>query len=398
MPTADLSRGPLYSIMAGDGAIFTEAYGADSNGLDGGIFRTTDNGDTWTPVTSGLSDPQSLRNPVFCEGRIFAGNEKGGFQSTDMGTNWTPIDIGFNLPDPVHFLPTGGPRLFALKGHSIVLLRSNDCGDSWFFQNPIFPVDALIAAVAVSHPYLVVGAIPGGGPRGDVYRSTDNGETWFVANSGLPPYPVVMQFALADDLVLAAIGNKGIYRSLDHGLTWSPANTGLTSTHIQSIVAAGSHLFAGTYSGLFHSADHGSNWELVDSGLPDTIGIHYLAATDTHLFLAMYDGRIWKRPLAEISMSIRKSDPRIGRWGFEVTSGALLGDGAGIPFSIAHGGEVEVSVLDMKGIKLRTLLKSRLGAGWHGTVLDADGLSSGLYFLRLHASGTSWTRRFVLEN
>ena len=83
----------------------------------------------------------------------------------------------------------------------------------------------------------------------------------------------------------------------------------MTSTYIQSIVAAGLH---------------------------QPIGIHDLAATDTHLFLGMNDGKVWKRPLAEISISIRQSDPHTAKWGFENNPGALLGNGAGIPFSIFH--------------------------------------------------------------
>lgn len=396
--TAGLPGGTVYTLIANEGNLFAEAYGEGPAVVDGGIFRSTDDGATWITADSGLPKSETVYNPVFCGDRLFAGTQEKGFRSSDLGASWSAIDIGVTLPDPVHFLPVGGNRLFAIKRDPSVILRSDDCGDSWYFQNPFWPVKGGIDAVAMSGGFLIAGALPNYGPSGDVYRSSDNGATWLVANTGLPPYPQVLAFAVSDTQVLAVINGKGLFRSSDHGLTWSAVNTEPILPLITCLAVVGHRLFAGTAAGVFHSSDEGLHWEPAASGLPGSIRIENFAATGTHLFLGTLDGKVWKRPLAEFPSSIRQAANYGKAWGFEGNQGAILRQGSTIPFSIGSGGLVEMGIFDMKGIKVGTLLKSNLGAGRHQTVFAAGGLAGGIYHMRLQASGSAWTRRFILEN
>ena len=70
--------------------------------LAGGVFRSTDNGDSWTPVNNGLDcgNIWSLAiNPV---GTIFAGTAgcgTGVYRSTDNGDSWTLANIGLTSTD-----------------------------------------------------------------------------------------------------------------------------------------------------------------------------------------------------------------------------------------------------------------------------------------------------------
>lgn len=398
-PTADLPGGKIYTLFAGGGSLFVEAYEDDSGDVDGGIFRSIDNGATWTSADSGLPRSETIHSPVFCGGRIFAGTwERGGFRSSDLGASWTPIDIGTTLPDPIRFLPFGGSRLYAIKRDASVILRSVDCGDSWFFQNPYWPwsTKGTIDAIAMSGDRLIAGALPGFGPVGEVYRSSDNGANWSVANTGLPPHPQVQSMVVTDAHVLAVVTNNGVFRSSDHGLNWSEANTGL-ATPVSCLAKAGVHLYAGSSSGVFHSSDEGLTWEHVGTGLPGVIRVETMVATETHLFLGTLDGKVWKRPLEEISSPIRRPAKSAKDWGFEGNPGAILRHGTSIPFSIRHAGEVKIGLYDMKGVEVRKLLRSDLEAGRHRFILDAGGLSGGIYHLRLWSSGFIRSRRVVLE-
>lgn len=397
--TADLPGGTVYTLIAKGGNLFAEAYSLVSGAVDGGIFRSDDNGATWVSADSGISKSETIYNPVFCGDRLFAGTQERGFRSDDSGAHWSPIDIGIAQPDPIRFMQFGGSGLYAIKRDLSVILRSDNCGDSWYFQNPIWPAKGSIEAVARSGDYLLVGSIPGfGGPDGAVYRSSDNGAIWAAVDSGLPPHPQVTAFAVTSSHVIAAVNGKGLYRSSDHGLTWSPANEGMTAPYVSALAAVGNRLFAGTGFGVFLSDDQGLTWEPASTGLPGGILIENIAATDTHLFLGTLDGKVWKLPLAEIPIAVRRAQARGRAWGFEGNAGAFLSPGADIPFTLAKGGAVDVAIFDMRGAKVRTLMRTNLGAGRHQAVLDAGGLSEGIYHLRLEAAGSAMTRRFILRN
>ena len=61
----------------------------------GGVFRSTDNGDSWTEVNTGLTNHSIRSLAINSSGDIFAGTDDGGvFRSTDNGDSWTEINNG----------------------------------------------------------------------------------------------------------------------------------------------------------------------------------------------------------------------------------------------------------------------------------------------------------------
>ena len=81
-----------------DGHIF--AGTCSQFGVGGGIFRSIDNGATWTEQNSGFTaiDVNSLA--IDSSGKIFAGAAGGAFQSTNDGDDWSDISSGL--------IPVGG--------------------------------------------------------------------------------------------------------------------------------------------------------------------------------------------------------------------------------------------------------------------------------------------------
>lgn len=67
-----------------------------------------------------------------------------------------------------------------------------------------------------------------------------------------------------------------------------------------------------------------------------------------------------------------------------------------ISFSLANNTQVNLSVFNLNGQRIATLVDGGLNAGSHSVTFDASGLSSGVYFYTLQANGATETRKMVL--
>ena len=68
----------------------------------GGVFRSTDNGDSWTPVNNGLDCGNIWSLAIDSNGTVFAGTAgcgTGVYRSTDNGESWTLVNKGLTSTD-----------------------------------------------------------------------------------------------------------------------------------------------------------------------------------------------------------------------------------------------------------------------------------------------------------
>jgi len=67
-----------------------------------------------------------------------------------------------------------------------------------------------------------------------------------------------------------------------------------------------------------------------------------------------------------------------------------------IKYTLPNATEVSLSLYNLSGQRIETLVNGRMEAGVHRVMLDAGDLSSGLYFVKLEASGQSFARKIML--
>lgn len=246
-----------------------------------GIFLSTDGGMSWVPAGTALQN-RNINCIVADDSDIFAGATNGLFLSTDNGMNWSEVMSNQSITALTVF----DKSLIVGVGYGI--FRTTDDGTSWT------EIDSgvkgqLINALAVLGNDLLAGittpqAVPVGGqyiPEGGIYMSADSGAGWTAVAGGLPNTPVTC-LAVKDGDVFAGT-SKGVYVSSDNGNSWVQKDDGLANTEVNTFLVNGTSLFAGAVGGVYLSINDGTSWSEVNSGIINT-STSTLADFGTSLF------------------------------------------------------------------------------------------------------------------
>lgn len=254
--------------------------------VQGGVYRSTDAGASWTLSSDGLPLPLAIEllavDPADPK-TVYAGtSEEGVFRSLDGGGHWAPTPA---LPTPtesVAFDPRTPDKLFTGGGERI--FASDDGGQAWHrFDSDIRAPDSgpgefydvKILTIAPSDPsILFLGVISDRG-MSSIPRSTDGGASWeYVA---IPPgYPTELLVDPRDPsrvLVGAALMAGGVFASDQLGGGWQRRLTGWVRALERApsnpeVLYAGAHLYGEPDPvRVCRSTDGGSSWECSPASL-----------------------------------------------------------------------------------------------------------------------------------
>jgi photosystem II stability/assembly factor-like uncharacterized protein len=230
--------------------------------VGGGLWKTTDGGTVWTPVTDGQIHSSSVGAVAVAEsnadivyigmgeaclrGNIMQGD--GVYKSIDAGKTWTHMGLADTQviarvrvhptnPDLVYVAAFGHP---AGPNDERGIFRSKDGGKTWgrvLFRNS--HTGAIDLAIDRNNPSVLYAALweayrvswqmSSGGPGSGLFKSTDGGDTWteITRNKGLPQGVdgrIGVSISGADSSRVYAIvenENGGVFSSDDAGATWN---------------------------------------------------------------------------------------------------------------------------------------------------------------------------------
>ena len=245
----------------------------------GGIFKSTDGGETWAAINEGLADYTSnihfsvfeieidpINTNIIYIGCWFVG-KKGVFKSTDGGENWQDIseeiiygscttiqDIVIS-PTNTNILYFG---LFEHDGKS--LFKSVNAGISWDVTTFQHNVKSIM--INIEDPEIIlVGTMFNG-----IKKSTDGGITWTETN--MTSGRICELRADPIDPYKAYAGTpSGIYKTIDGGETWDLIGINTLWVYSIAIKENEPNIYVGTSNGVFKSIDNGSTWEEVSAGI-----------------------------------------------------------------------------------------------------------------------------------
>ncbi|MBV8456119.1 MAG: glycosyl hydrolase, partial [Acetobacteraceae bacterium] len=233
--------------------------------VGGGLWKTTDGGETWNPVTDGQLHSSSVgavavseSNPdvvyigmgeACLRGNIMQGD--GIYRSSDAGKTWQHMGLDDSQTIArIRVHPTNPDLVYAaVFGHPAGpndmrgVYRSSDGGKTW--ERKLFrdgKTGAVDLAMDRGHPnvlyaamweaYRVSWQMSSGGPGSGLFKTTDGGDTWteITRNPGLPKGTIGrigIAISGGDSNRLYALveaDDGGVFRSDDGGATWTRTN------------------------------------------------------------------------------------------------------------------------------------------------------------------------------
>jgi hypothetical protein len=232
----------------------------------GGVWKTTNNGSSWIPLTDNLPitrisditiDPNNT-NIIYISVCDFEyidvalnidGRKRnthyglGVYKTTDGGINWSPTGLSFQLTDgdaslirKVLINPANSSQLVACGVSG--MYTSSNAGVSWTHTMDTLFWDMVQDKTNPNILYAASGWLYSSNyGNAAIYKSVNFGSTWTLLSTGIPPTGVVQRIKLAiapsDNNYIYAFavddqdGMYGIYKSINAGTSWVFLNPGV---------------------------------------------------------------------------------------------------------------------------------------------------------------------------
>jgi photosystem II stability/assembly factor-like uncharacterized protein len=385
----------------------------------GGVFLSTDEGNNWAEKISGLKnlDVQAF---TVKGNNIFAGTNGGGiYRSENDGTTWQAVNSGIyqkhisclTANDNYLFagtnLPPNAPALtisYIPWPDSVVIYRSSDDGNNW---------SAVLDTGMMLVPFIY--ALDNNIYSARWYRllrSSDNGESWDLSDSGLAfkDYLTTIQLPAytfaANGKKLFAGTYKGIYASTNMGMSWSHISNQFQ--YVRELIVNKNNIYASTDngfnpSGIFISSDNGNSWTIIDdttykypvSGIyaPE---INALIVNDKYLFIGTKGKGVWKYPIENLVSVQEKNSKQPNEYKLSQNYPNPFNPSTTITYSLPKRSFVTLKIYDLLGRELTTLVNEEKPGGTYKVTWNAQNIPSSVYFYKITAGGYSKVNKMIL--
>lgn len=436
-------------------------------GTDGGIFKTADKGSSWTELNNDLYITQFYYGAVDpAANKYYGGAQDNGTIKSDGGPDWYEIlggdggavEVDYNNPNTIYmeyvdlaiYKSVDGGRKYSKATNGIPMGKDQWSGttDRVEFIAP-FTIDPNNSGTLVAGTYRV-------------FRTTDGAASWVPISGDLtgegdgPSGARITTLAIAkgNSKVIYAGASNGVIRSTtDAGQTWNPAGSGLPKLNTRKIAidpkdpAAAYAVFSGYADGqkVFKTNDYGKTWTNISGNLPNipvnavlvnpNIKDNLAIGTDLGIFTTSNGGSGWIQNngglanVAVADLDYRASDNKIfaathGRGMFSAswsTTTGVADNGPQAPgsfkmeqnypnpfnpsttikYQIPAASNVRVTVFDITGRQVAELVNDFQQAGhyevtWNGKSISGAQAASGVYLYTIQAGSYSKTLKMML--
>jgi len=413
---------------------------------DGGIFRSTDLGETWTEQNNGFVTFQyyAMGNATLDTMLAYGGTQDNGtfrwhdspdhedvfggdggycvvdytddfivyvewqnghrYRSDDGGYTFVDINPGISgdgpWVTPMALDPFDPHTLYTTTTNGLVW-KSPDQGRDANWQTLGQQLDGYMQVLEVSP------TVPGRlylGSSESVYRYDDSTNQWTNVTGNLPDRWItrVVPDPFHPDIVYVTVSGFGaghVWKSTQGGGVWQNISGNLPDVPFQDVVVdreSPSTLYAGGDIGVYVSFDGGETWEIAGNDLPAVrVDDMDLQVASGRLRIATHGRGMWEIPTGSI-VSSAETPPVPARFALSEPHPNPFNPATRVTVSLPSRAHVTANVYNHLGQRVATLCDGEMNTGEHALSFDGRDLPSGLYFLRVSAYGQTRMMKAVL--
>ncbi len=363
------------------------------------VFKSSDDGETWNDLQT---DPIYSLAPIFISKddiilTIYFNNSGVSWiaRSTDYGQSWDylPRPETYNV-DPNNFFENNRGHIYIGHDFTNSLVKSTDRGKTW--------TDNWISGGNYSYGMNSEGHIFRGSEHGQIYRSTNDGDTW---------EEVVGEYELFEGepgtgsgeirkIIFDKYSNgyaSSVFQTTDNGRTWF-SEVGKLKHSILAIDSTCKLLgWSLGYEKFRRTIEYGNNyeWEDISTGLlHDPYPFNFMTVSpDGYYFLALENRGLYRSN--DQYVSVENESKAIEHGGINI-SPCPASDYIDLKFKISAIAPANISVYNQLGAKvyINTTFSAVME---HNTSIPLRDFPAGIYYIRIETGNDIISGMFVKE-
>lgn len=386
--------------------------------VQGGIRHSTNGGNTWandlqhyTARTLAIGQ----NDFVFASSWNYPATNEGLYVSTDLGITWTSYRYLLGANNNIFSILVRDNNQTVYIGTRTGVMKSTNGGFAFTPVNNGIPSNSWVRDLAAKTDGSIYAATTNG-----VFRSTNTGSSW-QQFSGITPGDTVVKLCIydlgADGDNQTLIGGTNNGKAYEEGAELFLASffVANNTNEFSGLDALGPAMFMTQFDesgdpGACFKMFKGAQWvrEEHNEGLPGNRPISVVAvnpvigidnSSNVDVYLGYYEGtgtgaKVFKRTFPLGMRQISSEVPDV----FSISQNYPnpFNPMTKIKFKISKAANVNVTVFDVLGRHISTLVNEKLGAGTYETQWNAINMPGGVYFYRIETKEFSETKKMIL--
>jgi hypothetical protein len=345
-----------------------------------GVYKSTNNGITWTSYNSGITDSSS-QCLYFSGDTTLLGTETGGvFKSTNYGINWVAYSNNLGNNKNIFSITRCFNKFFI--GTTSITMNTNELNYS--YNTP--PILNGWVSDYTWESYSPFNGVP---PHINSFYPTDS-VLYICTSTGYGEYrtnPVQIEYSWSSPIVSTMVlgpENKirGNYtygiekKTTNNGGIWTiTLPIGVRSNFVRDSL---NYLYVGTVQGFYYSTDNGWNWTQKNTGMPTIRDINSLILSNGYFYAARPDSSIWRCSRTSILTDISNNTTDVKDYHLSQNYPNPWNPSTTITYSIPKSGLVTLKVFNIQGKEITTLVNENQSPGTYSVDFQEAELPSGI--------------------
>lgn len=371
--------------------------GTGGNGIDGGIYRSIDNCNTWEFL--GFWNHGIGFIELDMQNNLFVSFSSCIYKSINNGFSWDTLFCYTETVGSIHIKSYNENILFgALNVNITGIIKSNDGGENWEEVFLLPPNSEYFKDISILNEDTIFVCSTNWFDGGGVYRSVDGGDNW--EHIGMYDFHCKSLVKNSNgDVFVGTYGHNtqywlsGVYVLHNGDDEW----TQLFSTFVNDMaVNSADYLFVATDYGVLRSTDNGQTFEYINEGLFEGDVDDLAIDSSGFLYASSYDPCNMARSLEPTITSINDlyincdsisiynyPNPISGTAIINITSTKLVNS------------EVIITIFNSRGQMLDKIKTGIIPTGITKIQYDAGMLPAGVYYYHTYIDKQKFSNKFI---